>query len=580
MERIMKKNKIFSMGVALAIGAGATFTSCVDTDSNLVDFGSALNTPNDTVYSLLGVLNKMQAIADRTIILGEVKGDMTSLTDAATTDLQEIANFTAGTDNPYNRPEDYYAIIQNCNYYIAHADTNMTLRGEKVFIREYAAVKAFRAWTYLQLAINYGKVPFYTKPLMTEAEADPSLYPKYDVQQIAEYFIPDLAPYVETDLPSVETDALETRDRGSSYIPVRVVLGDLCLWAGRYREAAQYYHDYVTHVDNPQPVSERSRETWPNSDFLASFGISPSYFSSITSIRMEMEEYNGVASSLADIFTSTSDNYYYYQASASPALEELSRSQRYVMETTRTSGAGTIVPEDTISPSPDHEYYDENQKGDLRLVTTLSTSYSTAMGDSYSSVQVTNGKLTEVDGDPYYPVSLYRILTVYLRMAEAYNRAGLPESAFAILKYGLSNTTVANYINQGERDRAGNLLVWDPAYFVTHDMVSTTLGETTWGIHAVGSGDTRCDTLYAIPDDLTTQEDSILFVENLICDEMALEQTFDGTRFGDLQRIALRRNDPAFLADKVARRKGSSVPRDEELYNRLLDKDNWYLPLE
>ena len=113
MERIMKKNKIFSMGVALAIGAGATFTSCVDTDSNLVDFGSALNTPNDTVYSLLGVLNKMQAIADRTIILGEVKGDMTSLTDAATTDLQEIANFTAGTDNPYNRPEDYYAIRLN-----------------------------------------------------------------------------------------------------------------------------------------------------------------------------------------------------------------------------------------------------------------------------------------------------------------------------------------------------------------------------------------------------------------------------------------------------------------------------------
>ena len=80
--------------------------------------------------------------------------------------------------------------------------------------------------------------------------------------------------------------------------------------------------------------------------------------------------------------------------------------------------------------------------------------------------------------------------------------------------------------------------------------------------------------------DLTTLEDSILFVENLICDEMALQQTFEGTRFGDLQRIALRRNNPAFLADKVARRKGSSVPRDEALYNRLLDKDNWYLPLK
>ena len=47
----------------------------------------------------------------------------------------------------------------------------LSLRGEKVFIREYAAVKAFRAWTYLQLAIYYGKVPFFTEPLMTERSA-------------------------------------------------------------------------------------------------------------------------------------------------------------------------------------------------------------------------------------------------------------------------------------------------------------------------------------------------------------------------------------------------------------------------
>lgn len=567
----MKKNKIFSMGMALALGAGAAFTSCVDTDSTLVDFGPALDSPNDTVYSLLGILNKMQAIADRTIILGEVKGDMSGLTDAATTDLQEVANFTATADNSYNKPEDYYAVIQNCNYYIAHADTNMSLRGEKVFIREYAAVKAIRAWTYLQLAINYGKVPFYTKPLMTEAETDPGLYPMYDVKQIAEYFISDLAPYVETDLPLGGNASY-----ASSFIPVRPLLGDLCLWAGRYREAAQYYHDYVTHVDDPQPVIEgRTRLTWTTEDFLVtSFGntlTSPGY---LAAIRMESSEYDGIVSYLDDIFTSTIDNYYYNQATASAALQELSRGQRYVMEMTRTSGAGTVVPEDTITPSPTQEYTDANLKGDLRYASTLSTTNSSSMGDAYSPIAVTNVKV--LTGS----VPLYRLLSIYLRMAEAYNRAGLPESAFAILKYGLSERTVANHVNADERNRGGDLLVWDPYLFVTHDMVSTTLVENTWGIHAVGCGDVRCDTLYAIPDDLADAEDSILFVENLICDEMALEQAFDGLRFGDLQRIALRRDDPAFLADKVARRNGSSVPRDEELYTRLLDKNNWYLPLE
>ena len=231
------------MALALAFGAGAAITSCVDTDSSLVDFGSQLNSPNDTVYSLLGIMNKMQVVADRTIILGEMMGELSSATETATTDLKELASFTATADNRYNAPEDYYAVIQNCNYYIAHADTALSLRGEKVFIREYAAVKAFRAWTYLQLAIYYGRVPFFTEPLMTEAEADPSRYPFYDVKQICEYFIPDLAPYVETDYPL-------TGNHSNIFIPVRALLGDLCLWAGRYREAAQYYHDYLTNFDN------------------------------------------------------------------------------------------------------------------------------------------------------------------------------------------------------------------------------------------------------------------------------------------------------------------------------------------
>ena len=87
MKRIMKKNKIFSMVLALAFGAGAAFTSCVDTDSSLVDFNPQLNSPNDTVFSLLGIMNKMQVVADRTIILGEMRGELSSATEAATTDL-------------------------------------------------------------------------------------------------------------------------------------------------------------------------------------------------------------------------------------------------------------------------------------------------------------------------------------------------------------------------------------------------------------------------------------------------------------------------------------------------------------
>ena len=65
----------------------ATLTSCSDileTESNLVEFekDNTLNHPTDSVYSVLGIVNKMQLIADRVVLLGEMRGDLAEVTDA------------------------------------------------------------------------------------------------------------------------------------------------------------------------------------------------------------------------------------------------------------------------------------------------------------------------------------------------------------------------------------------------------------------------------------------------------------------------------------------------------------------
>ena len=68
-------------------------------------------------------------------------------------------------------------------------------------------------------------------------------------------------------------------------------------------------------------------------------------------------------------------------------------------------------------------------------------------------------------------------------------------------------------------------------------------------------------------------------VEDLIVEERALELAFEGHRWFDLMRIARHREDPSYLADKVAA-KFSDEKKREEVRNRLLNEENWYLPLK
>ena len=158
---------------------------------------------------------------------------------------------------------------------------------------------------------------------------------------------------------------------------------------------------------------------------------------------------------------------------------------------------------------------------------------------------------------------------VYLRFAEALNRAGYPQSAFAVLKYGLWKDNIEKYISQEERDESGDLLSFSEYTF---------LRDNTVGIHSRGCGDANADTTYVIPQ-LASKNDSISFVETKICDEMALETAAEGLRYYDLMRIAIHRNDPTFLAAKVAARNGANN-FSSELYSKLSDNKNWYLPLQ
>ena len=68
-------------------------------------------------------------------------------------------------------------------------------------------------------------------------------------------------------------------------------------------------------------------------------------------------------------------------------------------------------------------------------------------------------------------------------------------------------------------------------------------------------------------------------VEDLIINEDGLEFAFEGTRFYDLMRVALRRNDPSYLADRIYGRRGTDHTAEMKslIGVDLNNKANWYL---
>jgi hypothetical protein len=546
----------------------ASCADMMDTDSEFVEFqeDNRLQSPTDSVYSVMGIIYKMQVIADRTVLLGELRSDLTTTTASASSDLKAITNFQIDGQNPYNRISDYYAIINNCNYFLTHINKDLVKNDRKVFESEYAVVKAFRAWTYLQLAQVYGKVPLVTEPLLTEEAAQEAMaQAPQDITAICNYFIDDIKDYVDTRLPSY--GQINNLNPQKFFIPVRALLGDLCLWAGRYQDAAQYYHDYLASRTAPIRTGKSKAYWYDASTKEFRYATNSISFTSANSeclcyIPMEGNEFYGIASELTNIFNSTELNRQYAQVMPTEGLRKLSAAPNYCVTYTKIDQSS-----DTIY-APKENLENNKYVGDLRFGTVYENRVNNKERYGRTSNEIQTIDKFNPDG-----VTLYRTSMVYLRYAEALNRAGFPQSAFAVLKYGLYPDIVNKQIDDAERATGGSFISFNGDDFTV---------DNTQGIHSRGCGNAECDTLYQIPQPktaLASRADTVAYqiplVEDMIINEMALEGAFEGYRFYDLMRVALRRGDPAYLANPVSRRHGTT---DDQLRSLLLDTTNWYLP--
>ena len=541
-----------------------------------------------------------------------MRGDLVDITSYANKDIRELAEFNISDDNAYNVPRDYYAVINNCNYFIEKVDTGMkNNRNEYLFMREYAAVKAIRAWTYLQLVLNYKEVPFVTEPILSKQDAEKD-YPKYNLQAICEYFINDLAPLTErwgNEYPRYGT--IRGNDSRLFYFPLNIVLGDLNLWLASetgskdtYREAAYRYYKYINerNGDNSAYPTGVNYYAWESgtSSWNSIYGRSSGTLSSegygtnsemITMIAGDSIPAEGNYSELRNLFNSNVDNNYHVSIIPSQSMFNLSESQKFCC--VETNGTTAYYAPDNLT---------EHRTGDLRLYWYYSWGWATnrSTGERMETSYISKYESQNIH--------IYRRYMLYLRLAEALNGAGYPRAAFQILSTGINNEIKDDYVypyySESDSIWLSRLDFDNERYEVCTalEFASSTAvqrASNTIGIHTHGSGWTPLNEYYKLPEapmpdpvdedgDGIPDEPVIItkdtpeliktqqeFVDSLLLNECGLELAFEGTRFYDIMRFALRQNNPEeFLANKVAARRGDI---DGTLKNRLLNRNNWYL---
>src|SRR5690606_22322493 len=108
-----------------------------------------------------------------------------------------------------------------------------------------AACKSIRAWTYMQIAFNYGSVIYYDEPILSlsKAEEIQNRQPiKFD--ELANKLIGELTPIKDILYPYL-TSPINSHNFSNSFFPVHFVLGDLYLWTGQYEQAAREYKKLI-----------------------------------------------------------------------------------------------------------------------------------------------------------------------------------------------------------------------------------------------------------------------------------------------------------------------------------------------